>query len=191
MAVMAVPAATAALAEGGKHAMKTLLGFATNSGKKGLGWAEDGAKIGVQDVTKELVKMALLAEEYTPQLSSQAISDLNEMKKEFGIGVATSVSIANSTGADMRIIAVQDYHGHVWKYPPPPNIGPGQVGVFLHTKTKGGMYGSKAAIVYRVANPDSVKMDVLLAFDAGWDRRKDRHIYVEIAGAGHFKEDLP
>ena len=133
-----------------------------------------------EDKAIQLGKIALLAEEVTPQLSSQALNDLNKMKKESGRGVSTMISIANSTGADMRIVNIYDYHGHVGKYPPPPNIGPGQVGVFLHTKTAGAMYGTKAAIIYRVIDLDKKEKDVLMAFDAGFRRTKDRKVYVAI-----------
>ena len=160
----------------GASAMATLLG--TSIGNVFLGE--------IEDITKALTKNALLAEEKTAELSSKAINDLNQMKKEEGAGVSTLISIANSTGADMRIVKVHDYQGHVGKYPPPPNIGPGQVGVFLHTKTAMSMQGNEAVIIYRVITPENKKNDVMMGFDVSFNRLRDRKVYVDIADVNEW-----
>lgn len=133
----------------------------------------------ISESVTSIIKKAILADQEIPQLSSQVFNDLNAMKKEFGLGVCTLVSIANMTGADMRAVRQQDFEGHTWKYPPPPSIGPGQVGVFLHGKTKLSAGGSKAAVVYTAKLPNGKEMYVLLAFDSPFHRVCDRGVYVD------------
>lgn len=74
----------------------------------------------------------------------------------------------------MRIVSTTDYHGHLWKYPPPPNIGPGQVGVFMHVKTRAAMSGSKGYVTYKAKNPHGVDSNVHLGFDAGYMNQQRR-----------------
>ena len=133
----------------------------------------------ISESVTSIIKKAILADQEIPQLSSQVFNDLNAMKKEFGLGVCTLVSIANMTGADMRAVRQQDFEGHTWKYPPPPSIGPGQVGVFLHGKTKLSAGGSKGAVVYTAKLPNGKEMYVLLAFDSPFHRVCDRGVYVD------------
>ena len=133
----------------------------------------------ISESVTSIIKKAILADQEIPQLSSQVFNDLNAMKKEFGLGVCTLVSIANMTGADMRAVRQQDFEGHTWKYPPPPSIGPGQVGVFLHGKMKLSAGGSKGAVVYTAKLPNGKEMYVLLAFDSPFHRVCDRGVYVD------------
>lgn len=136
-------------------------------------------KDGVKAFSDQLIKNAVLADMQIPQLSSQVFNDLNSMKKEFGTGVCTLVAIANMTGADMRIVRLQDFHGHIWKYPPPPSIGPGQVGVFLHGKTKLATKGSKCACIYKAKVPNEQEIFVRLAFDSGFNRFNHRRVHAD------------
>lgn len=133
----------------------------------------------ISENVTSIIKKAIFADQQIPLLSSEVFNDLNAMKKEFGLGVCTLVSIANMTGADMRAVRQQDFEGHTWKYPPPPSIGPGQVGVFLHGKTKLSAGGSKAAVVYTAKLPNGKDMYVLLAFDSPFHRVCDRGVYVD------------
>ena len=136
-------------------------------------------KDGVKTLADELIRNAVSADLQIPLLSSKVFNDLNAMKKEFGSGVCTLVAIANMTGADMRIVRLQDFHGHTWKYPPPPSIGPGQVGVFLHGKTKLAAKGSKCACIYTAKVPNGKDMFVRLAFDSGFNRFNHRRVHTD------------
>ena len=130
--------------------------------------AREFAKAGAVEVAKSigqpLLKKAISANEQVPQLSSQAFNDLNKMKKEYGWGVCTLVSIANRTGAEMTVENQKDFEGHTWKYPLPATIESGQVGVFLHAGKTFGTKGSKAALIYKVKQLTGKDMYVLLAF---------------------------
>ena len=89
----------------------------------------------------------------------------------------------------MHIVKTIDYHGHLWKYPPPqPNIGPCQVDVFLHVKTRGLMKGSKGVIVYSAKHPRAREKNVYLGFDAGF-MKKDCKVLVTI-GKEITREEL-
>ena len=132
-----------------------------------------------QTVKDHLVQKAVYADLQIPQLSNRVFNDLNLMKKEFGSGVCTLVAIANVTGADLTIVRLEDFHGHAWKYPPPASIGPGQVGVFLHGKTKLATKGSKAACIYMAKVPNGSDIFVRLAFDSGIVRFYNRLVHTD------------
>ena len=159
-------------------------------GDRAQGWAEDQSRANV--VSQDLMKTALRAEDQTLKLNLEVTRSLNQMKRECGLaalGLSTSVSIANRTGADMQQITSHDYHGGMGRYPPPQTIGPGQIGIFLHAKAFG-FHGSKAAIVYRVVTPKKQKKDVLLAFDVGWRLQRRRHVHVEIQDTEFYIPEL-
>ena len=124
--------------------INTLIG--DRIGNPGQGWGEDETRANV--ILQDLKTTARKAVEQNHQLNSEVIASLNEMKRENGFGVSTSVSIANCTGADMKLMEEYHHHGHVGRYPVETTIGPGQTAIFIHTKTSFSFYGSKAAFVY-------------------------------------------
>ena len=172
----------------GTGTINTLIG--DRIGNQGQGWGEDETRANV--ILQDLMTTACKAEEQNHQLNSQVIASLNEMKRENGFGVSTSVSIANCTGADMKLIREYHHHGHIGRYPVETIVGPGQTAIFIHTKTSFSFYGSKAAFVYQVVTPTMMKhkKDVLLAFDVSWNllrpRSRHRYAHVEVEKIDHY-----
>lgn len=164
--------------------ISTLIGEPIGSWEQG--WGEDETRANV--ITQDLKTTARKAEEKSLQLNLQVISSLNGMKRENGFGASASVSITNCTGANMKLQRVHNYHGHIGRYPVESIIGPGQIAMFLHTKTKFSCYGSKAILVYRVVTPRKRKKDVLLAFDVSWNPQRRRHVHVEIETIDHYND---
>jgi len=157
--------------------------------------AREFAKAGAVEVAKSigqpLLKKAISADEQVPQLSSQAFNDLNKMKKEYGWGVCTLVSIANRTGAEMTLQCQRDFEGHTWKYPLPTTIESGQVGVFLHARKTFGTEGSKAALIYKVKQLNGKDMYVLLAFASSIYPWHNRFVYTDVKVENNWpKEEL-
>jgi len=157
--------------------------------------AREFAKAGAVEVAKSigqpLLKKAISANEQVPQLSSQAFNDLNKMKKEYGWGVCTLVSIANRTGAEMTVEYQKDFEGHTWKYPLPTTIESGQVGVFLHAGKTFGKEGSKAALIYKVKQLTGKDMYVLLAFASSIYPWHNRFVYTDAKVENNWpKEEL-
>ena len=140
---------------------------------------------------REAAKYFLTAIKATRQATtlsgSDCITHLNNMKREYGRGVCTLIVVANGTGSDMSFNKPLDFHGHIWKYTPPRIIGPGQVGMFLHSGNSLSLHpvGSKGYIIYNVKYPPGVDTQedskmVALGFDTGivpaiWHRR---NVYV-------------
>lgn len=81
----------------------------------------------------------------------------------------------------MRFRKYENFHGDVWKYPPPLNIGPGQVGVFLHVQTSGALKGSKGYVGYQTKDPDGKDVMVSLGFDTGISRSSRRRVHTEFS----------
>jgi hypothetical protein len=133
-----------------------------------------------------LIQTGLSAKAQVTQLSSTAANDGNSMKSEYGTGVSTLITISNGTGADLVLTdsGSADYSGHVWKYPVPTSIGPGQIGVFLHVKTSGVARGSVGALVYRFTGPNGQTYDAYF----GWENpySGDNSVYVEARESGHW-----
>ena len=159
-------------------------------GRKGQGWDKNETRANV--IPQDLMKTARTAEEQTCQHSPQVIASLNEMNRQNGFGVCTSVGIANCTGADMKLIESHSYHGHIGRYPLETTIGPGQTAVFIHTRTALSVYGSKAALIYQVVTPTNHKKDVILAFNVSLrppsrNPHRTRRAYVQIKNTGHYE----
>ena len=140
-----------------------------------------------------LLNKAVLADQIIPHLRSQVLDNLNAMRTEFGNGVCTMISIANLTGADMKLVRVKNFHGSPSrKFPPPSSIGPGQVGAFIHGKAKLATTGSKAAVIYTAETASGENMYVLLAFDSSFIIHKDRHVYTDVKNEDNWPRiELP
>jgi hypothetical protein len=170
--------------------INTLIG--DRIGTRGQGWGEDETRANV--IIQDLKTTAHTAEKQKFELNSRIIASLDEMKRENGFGLSTSVIITNCTGADMRLIKKYNYHGHIGRYPLETIIGPGQTAVFIHKKTSFSLYGSKAAFVYRVVTRTKQKKDILLAFNVSLrppsrNRHRLRCAHVEIENVGHYSTD--
>jgi hypothetical protein len=95
-----------------------------------------------------MIQTAVAAAAQTVSDEPQAAQSAQDMKNQYGNGVSTLVTIANGTGGPMTIRDSADSSGHIWNYPYPPQIGPGQIGCFLHVHTAGTATGSVGAVQY-------------------------------------------
>ena len=94
-----------------------------------------------------------------------ALDALDLMKQDYGNGISTQLAVANATGGSMAMMRYVDFHGHVNKYPAPPIVGPGQIGVFLHVHSSGAMVGSAGCMIYRTKDSDGGDHDVIFAWE--------------------------
>ena len=130
-----------------------------------------------------LTATAIQAKESVLKYNSEVLNDLNTMKDEYGDGISTLIAIENATGSDMDLVQNKSWKkSHVWKYPLPSRIGPGQTGVFLHVKPSGLVAPSIGALVYRFKGPDSNDYDTYLGWNTPYSGLNNIHNEVRRSG---------
>lgn len=146
----------------------------------------------IETAGNTILGIAGLAKNQVVELSSASLTDLNKMKSEYGTGVSTLISVENATGAYIDLVDSRlEVSGHLWKYPVPPTLGPGQIGVFLHVRSTDASRGSIGSVVYRIKGPDKKTFDAYL----GWNNPYDHNlfpvaIYCELKPSGHWSGQM-
>ncbi|TQD80642.1 hypothetical protein C1H46_033821 [Malus baccata] len=101
---------------------------------------------------------------YVGEKSLDARTYVENLKREYGLGISTLCLVYNATGYMIKFHARNDWHGHIGKAPYPDVILNGQWGAFLHVQTAGESSGSNAAVVYRGLNNVSDECDWMLSW---------------------------
>ena len=116
---------------------------------------------------------------------TDALKLVNTMKEEFGNGVSCLVCIYNASGRNLSLSGQrEDWHGHMFRYPPDTNIANGQWSVFLHVKTSGAATGSEACIIYNISDEGD---DVFMGWSVPWNQSSwSNSVYTEVREAGHW-----
>ncbi|KAF8545539.1 hypothetical protein OG21DRAFT_1518593 [Imleria badia] len=85
-----------------------------------------------------------------------AIERLEQLKKDYGLGVTTLCRIYNASGDQLTVNFNYSWRGYFHKDSPALTIENGQWTVFIHVQTKYIPRGSAGAVVYRTAERDDI-----------------------------------
>ncbi|KAH0980721.1 hypothetical protein GBA52_007898 [Prunus armeniaca] len=117
----------------------------------------------------------------------QALTFVENLKKQHGDGISTLCLFYNATGDTLTCSISKDWCGHIGHFPYPALIANGQWGAFLHVQKLGTSEGSVATVVYNGKNRYGEENGLLLAWSNNGCENK---VFTESRLANHYLDNV-